>query len=263
MKYCLNDDCVHFHNTGSRGEFRDDIEACSDCGTSLSDTPVPSSPEPAEAALEPLGDDGPPMPEDEKLVVIQQFTSAGSAQAAVIAIREAGIPAGLVSGDSSGFYPNLTNDRHTVFVPESLVDDAKSVLFADLPTEPADPLKMPPEDGVLAVVGTYGLLLEADAQWDSIVLHEAGLGSGLIELPDERFALVVAEADAPLAQELIQKKGFESNERPTDDSELLAKLERYIVTIMGEFDLERTRGYGLPAGADTEATSEADSDSDS
>jgi hypothetical protein len=115
MKHCPNPECSHLEETGRAGEYREDIERCSDCGTDLAPGEPPEIDRPGQLRWE----------------GIVEVPDPHAAHLVKSALAMEGIPSELRPlGKGGGSIVPGQAVKAEVIVPDHLADAAREVLSA-------------------------------------------------------------------------------------------------------------------------------------
>ena len=157
MKHCPNPECSHLDETGRAGEYRDDIERCSDCGADLAGGAPPEIDRPGQLRWE----------------GIVEVPDPHAAHLVKSALAMEGIPSELRPlGKGGGSIVPGQAVKAEVIVPDHLADAAREVLAA----RSGAPVTLPEGDD-LEFVDADGMPLES-------LEHDDYPAGGMEEFPD-------------------------------------------------------------------------------
>ncbi len=198
MKHCPDPECVHLKETGRAGEFRDDIVACSDCGTTLVEG------EPPEINLH----------GQMSWTAIAEVPDPHAAHLVKSALAMEGIPSELrrSSKGAEGIVAGKPAAAE-VIVPDHMAEAARKVLDE----RPDAPVALP-EDDDLEFHDEEGNPIEVDAEEEPSSAI-AGSGTGTEDWPTcprcKTASVTHLAPDAPAATRGFLKRVFSSRPRWT------------------------------------------------
>ena len=140
MKHCPNSECSHLDETGRAGEYRDDIQRCSDCGSDLAAGAPPEIERPGQLRWE----------------AVVEVPDQHAAHLVKSALAMEGIPCELRPvGKGGGSLVPGQPVKAEVIVPDHMADAAREVLSA----RSGAPVALPEGDD-LEFVDADGMPLE-------------------------------------------------------------------------------------------------------